>query len=374
MAHLFGGGLGLRTLNALRWLCIALLSLQSPSSARAALLRAAAVPAIGSQTDLLSTDIDADAPQGDAISAYLHDVTSSGAGPPPIEQIAERVLHLPARNATLEAAAPRRIVVVAKYDEDTTWLQKLPSNFDVVVYQSRNSSEPHFVRNLGNEAAKYLSYIVEHYDELPDSVAFLQAGRQDWHDPWPKDVMLRSWDWGRASQQGGLASLPTNAPCLVEDSVRLAAHEPPAAPATEQCVALTEHYPKQMAAIREVWPSVFERDLGPLPQRWLTHCCAQFAVTREAVQRHSHDFYRSLLEWVIQHDQGLESSGGPEAMARNHDPGRRDAGHILEPLWVLLFAPPDSSATHLPEVDVSASTPADDAVEDATLSEPDIDH
>lgn len=254
--------------------------------------------------------------------------------------------HLGVLNST-EAAKPYHHLVVAQYDEDVTWLQHLPRDFDAIVYQSQDSTKPHFVPNLGNEAAKYLSYIVEHYDTLPESVAFVQAGRQDWHDPLPKDESLPKWSWGAAESHGGIAYLPTSAPCLIEDSVQL----PAAAIASPQygevldegeCIMLHEHMPKQMQTVKEVWDEVFSSELGPLPQRWLAHCCAQFEVTRAAIQKHRREFYVNLLDWIERHDQELLASDYSNSMKRNHDPERRDAGHVMEVLWVLLFTSPES--------------------------------
>jgi hypothetical protein len=47
--------------------------------------------------------------------------------------------------ATLSSTA-RRHLVVARYDEDVGWIGQLPADFDAVVYQSRNSSAPHYVK------------------------------------------------------------------------------------------------------------------------------------------------------------------------------------------------------------------------------------
>lgn len=255
----------------------------------------------------------------------------------------------PVRNATgdVDVGEPRRTVVVAKYDEDVSWLKCLPTNVEAVVYQSKDSNAPHFVENVGNEASKYLSYIVEHYDELPDSVMFVQAGRQDWHDPLPKEVLLQKWKWGAAKDHGGMAFAPTNAPCLVEDSVELPPHpdvktQPVVAEALQdhECPEVTEHSPLQMATVREVWGSVFADALGPLPQRWITHCCAQFEVSRESIHNHPLSFYQSLLSWTMNHDRDLLATEYGKQMRRNHDVQRRDAGHVLEVIWALMFSNP----------------------------------
>lgn len=240
----------------------------------------------------------------------------------------------------------RRQLIVAKYDEDVSWLKGLPAGMDVAVYQSKDPKGLHFVDNYGNEASKYLSYILDNYDDLPDFMTFVQAGRQDWHDPLPKDTTLAHWRWDTAAERGGMAYLPTAAPCLVEDTVELPVAQ--ALDAAEevqrqrpQCNGVTEHHPKQMTTLLEVWEDVFEQELGAMPHRWVSTCCAQFEVTREAVRRHPESFYRKLFDWVMVHDRSLIEADNDGAMRRNHDPERRDAGHVMEVAWVLLFSDGD---------------------------------
>merc|ERR1719421_1723655 len=133
---------------------------------------------------------------------------------------------------------------------------------------------------------------------------------------------MRGWDWDSAQAPGGIAFLPTAAPCLIEDS------DPPPTPdsapdaaretarqqrrqlvsSQEKCVDVVEHSPPQMATVRSVWGEVFEPELGPLPKHWLTHCCAQFHVTREAIRQHPLEFYQHLLRWTMDHDKSLLQS------------------------------------------------------------------
>lgn len=269
------------------------------------------------------------------------------------------------------SSAARRSLVVAAYDEDLSWLKTLPGNFDVSLYQSKDPSGSlgRFVENVGNEATKYLTHIVENYDSLPQSVVFVQAGLQDWHDPLPKNETLRSWNWDWASERGGIAFLPTAAPCLIEDSVAVAKERrtntltgtsdqdagvhvnQDQVPDEARCLDVKEHSPAQMATLKEVWPEVFERQLGPIPERWLTRCCAQFEVTKEAIHQHPQSFYSMLLNWVMEHDRELLKSDYAEEMRRNHDPGRRDAGHVMEVTWALLFSEPMSRVV-LPDPDM----------------------
>lgn len=239
--------------------------------------------------------------------------------------------------------AMERHVVVARYDEDIAWLKQLPAGYNVTVYQSHDPDGEHFVENYGNEASKYLRYIVDNYDHLPESTMFLQAGRMDWHDPMAKDVLLQSWDW-EALSPGGMRSLPTAAPCLIEDSeedLEAAGRRWALQPG---CPGIKEHYPKQMSTLKDVWPDAFQAELGPLPAKWLTHCCAQFQVSRDAIRMHPKDFYDQLFHWTLDHDKALLDED--KTILRNHDPDRKDAGHLMELSWALLFA--RSAATNVP--------------------------
>eukprot|EP00959_Pyramimonas_sp_CCMP1952_P385710 8083410-Pyramimonas_sp.AAC.1 len=61
----------------------------------------------------------------------------------------------------------------------------------------------------------------------------------------------------------------------------------------------------QSAAVRgrsKVWPMIFEKHLGTMPQRIYADCCAQFAVTKAAVLRHPRDFYLACYDWLMLSD------------------------------------------------------------------------
>lgn len=67
-------------------------------------------------------------------------------------------------------------VVVAKYKEDISWIDNLKS--PVIVYNKNISDNKLFDKNLpniGREGHTFFTYIVEHYDNLPDYIIFLQG-------------------------------------------------------------------------------------------------------------------------------------------------------------------------------------------------------
>jgi len=246
----------------------------------------------------------------------------------------------------LATSVPQNLVIVARYDEDVHWLDSMRSKgMSVEILQSFNSDAPNFVENVGNEAMKILRFIVDHYSNLPEHVIFVHAGAKDWHDPRPKNQTLLSWDWSVADKKG-IAFLPTSAPCLVENSTTPRAERHLAigrwdlvhdVDSNHECLELEQHSKQQMSTLRDAWEQTFEDELGPLPSHWVTPCCAQFEVTRSAILQHPRSFYEKVINWVRTHDKALLASEYGEDMKRNHDPQRRDAGHILEVLWILLF-------------------------------------
>ncbi|CAF4568101.1 unnamed protein product [Rotaria sp. Silwood1] len=50
----------------------------------------------------------------------------------------------------------------------------------------------------------------------------------------------------------------------------------------------------------ELWKDVLQKELGPSPEnRIVTHCCATFAVKREAILAHPAIFYSNILDYII---------------------------------------------------------------------------
>lgn len=75
-----------------------------------------------------------------------------------------------------------RMLVVAQYREDISWLKHV-SYLPSIIYQADNASASNrVVRNMG-ETAVYLQYIVDHYDVLPKQMAFVHGHRKAKHMP-----------------------------------------------------------------------------------------------------------------------------------------------------------------------------------------------
>lgn len=77
-------------------------------------------------------------------------------------------------------------VVLARYKEDVSWLDKLNHDFCIVnkgpddineKYKDKILKIPY--KERGREAQGYVSYIIENYDNLPDYLVFTQANPFD---------------------------------------------------------------------------------------------------------------------------------------------------------------------------------------------------
>ena len=72
------------------------------------------------------------------------------------------------------------LIVVARYNENVDWLQKVKQNY--LVYNKGPDDLPNWVKNviklpnIGREEYVYLKYIYDHYNNLADRVIFTQAG------------------------------------------------------------------------------------------------------------------------------------------------------------------------------------------------------
>lgn len=79
-------------------------------------------------------------------------------------------------------------VVVARYQEDVTWLKPLAPKLAIINKGNRETickdllPYTRTLRNIGTEEYAYLHYIVDHYEELPEIVLFTQGDITDHKD------------------------------------------------------------------------------------------------------------------------------------------------------------------------------------------------
>lgn len=69
--------------------------------------------------------------------------------------------------------APNIDIVVARYKENLDWVKKVPSFFNVKIYNKYEGEN--LLPNVGRESHTYLHHIVKNYDNLPEFTVFVQG-------------------------------------------------------------------------------------------------------------------------------------------------------------------------------------------------------
>eukprot|EP00884_Botryococcus_braunii_P008307 jgi/Botrbrau1/17478/Bobra.0054s0065.3 len=92
----------------------------------------------------------------------------------------EHAVHRPVPISWLDG-----LIVVARTDEDTSWLDRHLGDIPHVIYQidapEKLAGARHRVQQArGGSAAAYIQFIIDYYDNLPKSVVFLSGRRNPW--------------------------------------------------------------------------------------------------------------------------------------------------------------------------------------------------
>lgn len=81
-------------------------------------------------------------------------------------------------------SAYARVVVIPRMkDENISWIAEELPDIDVAIYVANDPKAPlHPPRNKGHEVMIYLTYIIDHYEALPDIIIFMHAHRFSHHN------------------------------------------------------------------------------------------------------------------------------------------------------------------------------------------------
>lgn len=164
-------------------------------------------------------------------------------------------------------------IVVARYNEDVSWLDMFRSHADVRVFlYSKSAGLPCYkcLKNIGREAHTFLYHIFWHYEHLADRIMFLQGNPFD-HEP----------DVERYHQ-------------LICDTSNV-----------EECISVSQAHdvhcdrngrPHHLMDLH--LDEMFEKIFGmskPIPKRYQFSPGAQYVVTRHTIHRHPKQFWYKLL-------------------------------------------------------------------------------
>ncbi|KAF1995981.1 hypothetical protein P154DRAFT_394460, partial [Amniculicola lignicola CBS 123094] len=209
---------------------------------------------------------------------------------------------------------PDRIVVMGRLSsENTSWVHtELPSwQSAIYIVDDPNTTSLHTSTNKGHEANPYLKYIVDNYDSLPSTIAFIHAHQKGYPLAWHNDnpdydnaISLRSLNIDFV-QKNGYANLRCN--------------WEPGCPAEVQPF---RDMPKAEDAVGHVIPKAWQELFGnsDVPEVLATPCCAQFAVSRKQVLKRPRSEYKRFHDWLIETELDDYTSG-----------------RVFEYLWHVIF-------------------------------------
>jgi len=161
------------------------------------------------------------------------------------------------------------------------------------------------------EANAYLAYIVQNYDRLPSTIAFVHPHKDGYPTAWHTDNRLHSNVESLQTlnidfiQRNGYANLR----CI---------HDPGCPNEVMPFRDPPEDHRTIEAAMPDAWRDLFNNT--DVPHILATPCCAQFVVSRTHVHRLPLDEYRKYYRWLM----------GTELIDET-------SGRVFEYLWHIIF-------------------------------------
>ena len=166
-----------------------------------------------------------------------------------------------------------RVMVIPRLQSDNiSWLADELLDVDTAVYIVNDPwAALHLPKNKGHEVMVYLSYIIDHYDALPDILIFMHAHRWTHHNnaylAYDAAEMVRRLKSDHVTREG---------------YVNMRCHWSPGCPEWLHPGNLQESLEKQEEVlISKCWSELYPSD--PLPTALGQACCAQFALSKERV-------------------------------------------------------------------------------------------
>ena len=170
------------------------------------------------------------------------------------------------------------------------------------MYSVDNDTWPlHTLKNKGREANVYLTYLVENYEKLPSTIAFVHPHEDGYPRAWHTD----------ADDHSNVKSLSTLQTNFVQSNgyANLRCIATPGCPGDIQPFREDHDEEDRRAehAIVDAWKQLFGND--DAPKVIGAPCCAQFAVSRNQVHKRPLEFYVGALKWLHETPHDDATSG-----------------------------------------------------------------
>ncbi|OCL15201.1 hypothetical protein AOQ84DRAFT_259008, partial [Glonium stellatum] len=205
-----------------------------------------------------------------------------------------------------------RVLVVARLSsENVDWLQEELPDVPTAVYTVDDPTAPlHPPENKGREAMVYLSYLIDHYDNLPDEMIFLHYHRWAWHnnDVLQSDIVETITRLSSSYvQREGYVNLRCHSGLRCTHFINTSDPETWPFSLTNQNIDL-------IAVFQELFPG------HRVPETVAHTCCAQFALSKSLALNATRQRYIDLRDWIL-----------------NNSFNNWTSGYIFELLWHYVF-------------------------------------
>ncbi|KAJ6155389.1 hypothetical protein N7470_005955 [Penicillium chermesinum] len=218
---------------------------------------------------------------------------------------------------------PEDVTVVAATagPEDTSWIEEFCDEFQCTPLIYSLDEYPwmdHYYTTYsrkGHEASAYLTYIIDHYDNLAPYTIFIHGRSDQWHN-----------DIAGPHTRNILPNLRVEAVAL-NGYVNLRCTNRPGCPSTlfqAHPVTLDYDYVYLIDQLPRVLNEMLGTALEDVPEDFGHQCCAQFALSRERILQRPRSDYIRILNWIATTD-----------MTDNYG-----IGWMVEKLWHYIFGMP----------------------------------
>lgn len=186
-------------------------------------------------------------------------------------------------------SAYSRVVVIPRLQNDNiSWISdELPDVHTVVYIANDPLAALHPPKNKGHEVMIYLSYIIDHYDTLPEILIFMHSHRWTHHNnallAYDAAEMVRRLNSDYVTREG---------------YVNMRCHWSPGCPEWLHPRNARESLDKQEEVVlSQSWSELFPSD--PLPAALGQACCAQFALSKERILSIPLSRFVYYRDWIM---------------------------------------------------------------------------
>ena len=203
-------------------------------------------------------------------------------------------------------------IVVARYNENIDWLN--PVKKDCIFINKGEALELEneiLLPNLGRESESYLWYVINHYDKLPDIVAFTQGKISDHRYMFQPNYYECVLDTIRQAESKGKSN-PYHTHGIDDPSINPQWNYSE----TENTYFLQDNYKNNTPVKFGEW---FCKHIIPVyPDPIHVYWAAIFAVKKEYILKRPREYYEKLIQEVNHHVNSTE-------------------GHFFERSWYYIF-------------------------------------